>query len=62
LDRSLKAAHNFGTLVADHLRDGSKSLSLAIWRGTSDRPNTIGVTELITEETLLEIRIMAKRA
>jgi hypothetical protein len=39
-DRSLKAAHNFGALVADHLRDGSKSLSLAIWRGTIDRPNS----------------------
>jgi hypothetical protein len=39
-DRSLKAAHNFETLVADHLRDGSKSLSLTIWRGAIDRPNT----------------------
>lgn len=39
-DRSLKAAHNFGNLVADHLRDGSRSLSVSIWKGTLDRPNT----------------------
>ena len=39
-DRSLKAAHNFGNLIADHLRDGSNSLSLTIWRGAIDRPNT----------------------
>ena len=29
-----------GNLVADHLRDGSRSLSVSIWKGTLDRPNT----------------------
>jgi hypothetical protein len=43
-DKSLRAAHNFAALVANHLRDGSKSLSLAIWRETIDRPNSNDVS------------------
>jgi hypothetical protein len=37
---SVKAARNFGSLVSDHLRGGSSSLSLEIWQGVIDRPDT----------------------